>query len=130
LSEYEVILNISNKSFFPFDKWKNGTELPWYSDYNSVKHNRSGQFCKASLGNVITAVASAFVTLFAQFYTLSFDPYQNTTSWDGDVRGNGFLNGSNTLFRIKMPTWPTSEMYNFNQPTLPLQSSDLDVYPF
>lgn len=69
LSDYEVVLNVLpiRKKFFPFAEWKNNSKLTWYSEYNSVKHNRSVQFKKANLENVITSVAAAFIMLFAQF---------------------------------------------------------------
>lgn len=48
----------------PFAAWADGlAPLPWYSDYNSVKHSRLTEFHRASLVNALTAGAAAFATL-------------------------------------------------------------------
>jgi len=84
----------------PFSVWaKNqNASLPWYADYNSVKHNRSGEFELATLGNVIDAVSGVFIMLFAQFnirlepvrqsYVLRHNPI-------GDINSSGLVFSDN-----------------------------------
>jgi len=48
----------------PFSGWSHVTPpLPWYRDYNLVKHNRNSDFPLASLRNVRLAVSGLFATL-------------------------------------------------------------------
>lgn len=57
-------------SFTPFKDWdyKKPTEsLQWYSAYNAVKHNREKQFKKASLQNLLSAVAAIYILLRGQY---------------------------------------------------------------
>jgi hypothetical protein len=42
-------------------------DLPWYDAYNSVKHDREGQFHRATLIHAFQAVAGCLVMLFAQY---------------------------------------------------------------
>jgi hypothetical protein len=54
----------------PFEKWQasNPTgSLDWYDAYNAVKHDREGQFERATLGHAISAVAAVDVLMAAQF---------------------------------------------------------------
>ncbi|QHC34603.1 hypothetical protein [Komagataeibacter xylinus] len=53
----------------PFAEWlrdKPTVSLKWYDAYNAVKHDREGQFKRASLCNAIEAVAACAILLVAQ----------------------------------------------------------------
>ena len=46
----------------PYKGWKSSDPpLAWYSDYNTVKHNRNVEFPRANLDNLRLAVAALFV---------------------------------------------------------------------
>jgi hypothetical protein len=57
--------------FVPFDGWGNKqastSSLPWYSAYNSAKHDRENEFSRATLEQVFNAVSACAVMLVAQF---------------------------------------------------------------
>jgi hypothetical protein len=47
----------------PLNQWKHGHKLPWYQDYNEVKHNRVTEFKRANLRNVLDAVGALFLLI-------------------------------------------------------------------
>ncbi|WP_299411070.1 hypothetical protein [Acaryochloris sp. IP29b_bin.148] len=114
LSEYQIRLTIwadTPRVLQPLAPWSTGGSLPWYQDYNTVKHNRSDKFKLANLKNTVDAVAALFVILFAQFNILAFSAHELVSS-HGDW--NGWLAYHNSIFWIKLPTgWTTSECYGF-----------------
>lgn len=72
LNEFSVILPHYRdlNALEPFAAW-DGTNadapLPWYDDYNAVKHDRAGSFERATLGTALNAVAACWVMMAAQF---------------------------------------------------------------
>lgn len=70
LSEYSVVLHQwhPDKTIHPFEGWKHKEkQLPWYRDYNKVKHGRSKNFDKANLENLSNAIGGLLCILYAQF---------------------------------------------------------------
>lgn len=118
LSEYEVKLNFRTDidEIKPFINFTNGTRLEWYQEYKEVKHDRTREFNKASLENVLKALAGLYVVLKAQFgiYSdISGEPY----SLNFLQAGSGVYNPQNALpiFEIiKYPDWLDEEVYNFD----------------
>lgn len=55
----------------PFAGWRTGPDgrapLTWYDDYNAVKHDREGNFARASLSTAIRAVTACWIMIAAQF---------------------------------------------------------------
>lgn len=51
----------------PFSAWASDAPLDWYNAYHSVKHDGAGSLSRATLENVITAVAALDIMLAAQF---------------------------------------------------------------
>jgi hypothetical protein len=53
----------------PFEAWSTGLFQPlaWYGDYNKVKHDREQEFARASLENMIQAMAAIHVLISAEF---------------------------------------------------------------
>jgi hypothetical protein len=51
----------------PFGAWASDAALDWYNAYHSVKHDGAGSLSRATLENVITAVAALDIMLDAQF---------------------------------------------------------------
>jgi hypothetical protein len=59
------------ESISPFEGWdatgKPTQELGWYAAYNAVKHNREHEFPRATLKNVLQAIAATVIMMVAQF---------------------------------------------------------------
>ena len=56
--------------FKPFENWVKTSptkSLPWYDNYNSVKHDREKEFSKGSLKSVIDAVSAVAILMIAQY---------------------------------------------------------------
>lgn len=56
----------------PFKGWEEAEgmttkSLPWYDDYNAIKHNRENEFHRASMGALIKAMAAVHVLQVAQW---------------------------------------------------------------
>jgi hypothetical protein len=94
LDEWEVALTWypSLPPMRPFVGWasaKPTKSLPWYDNYNKVKHDRETSFECARLDTMITAVGAAIVLLASQFGThsivqdavLSEYTITNTPTW-------------------------------------------------
>ena len=64
---------INNIEFKPFEDWKKDDSLKWYQDYNKLKHNRTSEFSKANLYNVLISFSALRVLLFAQYGNFSLD---------------------------------------------------------
>jgi hypothetical protein len=120
LSEYKLFINIwanGKKEIKPFSEWNNGHSLPWFQDYNSVKHNRHDEFPKASFENVLKAVGAVFSIVLAQFHMFIFTQYQTTAMWNSN--DDYEIAGENTLFSAILPqTWTEDEMYEFDWSSL------------
>ena len=74
ISKYKDIINkevtIRNISIRPYETWakyKPTQPLPWYQDYNKLKHSRTTNFEVANLKNVLYALAGLF--LLEMYYT-------------------------------------------------------------
>lgn len=70
--------------FTPFELWgqsdvtSDGSRGPeWYSDYNKVKHNRSGDFSKANLRNILSGFSAVEVLLRLLVRADSESPFSN-----------------------------------------------------
>ncbi|MGC3891253.1 hypothetical protein [Pseudomonas urmiensis] len=100
LTEWEVKLKDYDLKFEPFKRWnilQPTKSLPWYDDYNSVKHDREGNFSRSTLGNVLNAAAALHVLQVAQFGPGIYEMW----------RGNRF-----SIFDVcKSPAIELSEIY-------------------
>ena len=112
LSEYEVeIKGIRLRPFCDF----NSKEPIWYSAYNDIKHNRTSEIKKATLENVINALAGLYVLIYAQFGIYS------VCASDRELMvaeiDHGVSNSENVIsvFTIKkLPLWSEKEKYDFD----------------
>ena len=117
LHEYEVRLNFWDGRpliLTPFKVWGSTTgyqALPWYKDYNSVKHDRTQNFNLANLQNLINSAAGLFVILYAQFGTQCFSPYSHIPL--SSTHGN-FESTTGSLFEIKPPNFTNTDSYDFD----------------
>jgi len=133
LSEYEIKINSwyrNAKIVKPLQDWASGSMVSWYQDYNSVKHDCSQNFHKASLRNLIDAAASVIAILFAQFQEFSFNPY-NDDEMLAQSDDDGFWYGSNSLFNIKPFTnWLPQDVYSFTWQEIKNDTEPFQKYPF
>jgi len=85
------------KPIRPFNNWKLGRRLGWYSAYNGVKHNREKELSRGTLQQAFQAVAGCFVLLCAE------------KGWDFALKGKA----ANRAFLklIGVPNWHPSELY-------------------
>jgi hypothetical protein len=133
LDSYEVKLDVwDNGSLMikPFEKW-NGTSyepLPWYSDYNKVKHNRTQYFHLANLENLIHASSGLIAILFAQYELNAFTPYMALNIFD--FGADDFKEISGGLFGVKPHVWDDSEKYDFDWNNLKIDENSFQNYPF
>lgn len=86
----------------PFSRWdvsKPTASLQWYAAYNAVKHNREGEFERATLENAFEAIAACAVMLVAQF-GLHFRGWQSS---DPSI----FFNFP------ELPQWTPAQVYTY-----------------
>jgi hypothetical protein len=83
----------------PFHGWngsRHDSPLPWYDDYNAVKHDRAGSFKRATLATALEAVAACWVMIAAQYGYRALREFSDL----------------NDRFQIKlMPRWTLAECY-------------------
>lgn len=131
LSKYEVRLSMwypDIKIIKPFEQWASGASLTWYQEYNLVKHHRSENFNKASLRNVIQAVAGLAAILFAQFQVEIFDPFNDSCSYS---KGDGFYYDDDILFSVNpCSDWLEGEQYDESCASLPDDNSSFRQFTF
>lgn len=135
LSEYKVSLlpwSPVSKVLQPFKDWKRTHELDWYSAYNSVKHNRFAEFSKASLNNVINAIAGVCIIIYSQINYLAITGIPHSNQFElGIVDEDNYLPlVNNSIFSISAPSWNNNEKYNFNWNELKTDSEPFDKYVF
>lgn len=120
LSEYKVTLETWNPKpivLHPFKTWKSTHTLEWYSAYNTVKHNRFKEYEKASLNNVINAIAGVYAILYSQIGYLAITGIPRKNNWSfymSDDDGNCSPVINNSIFTIEQPKWAKSDKYDFN----------------
>lgn len=85
----------------PFGGWGNTgkptQELPWYDAYNATKHNREGEFAKATLAHAFQAISACVVMMAAEFGTAA--------GLDDDAELNSFFQ------LASVPAWPLRDVY-------------------
>lgn len=99
------------KVFSPFAKWTNEGErtsssLSWYKAYNSVKHDRGGNFKQANLENLMDAVAAIHIILEAQYGKNIFRKF------------HGLTDDESIFFTTNYPSW---ELESLSIPLLEIQ---------
>ncbi|MES1178947.1 MAG: hypothetical protein ABUL62_31820 [Myxococcales bacterium] len=110
LSEYTVQFAMypSYPPIRPFGAWRSGARnLPWYTAYNAVKHDREEALSKATFGNVVSALAGALVITVAQFGpdAVGFSSrFGSLPLYSDDPEFRLFEFGS-------LPTWKARELY-------------------
>lgn len=106
----------------------------WYKAYNTVKHNRETEFSKASLENVMKAIAGVLVLLYSQFGEECIATYGCSEINGDDLEGYDENMDADIIFEVVPPTfndWGESESYEFAWGELkkdinPIQKFDFD----
>ncbi len=136
LSDYEVYIPIWNgnkfKNFKPLEEWSTGHTLQWYKDYNLAKHDRTKNFEKASLENVVCAVASVFCIVFSQFNIYTFSPH-NLIYQVNEGNGTDIISHDSCRLQIKLPfagSWSEGEHYDFFWTALKDEQNRYQEYKF
>jgi hypothetical protein len=101
--------------------------VTWYQAYNAVKHDRDVHFKKATLVNVLDAVAGLLVILFAQFRVHAFDAYRTVTMFSTDGKEYGF---GHCIFKLTTHLWAPNDKYEFEWKTLASSSDPFQTFPF
>jgi hypothetical protein len=131
LSSYRLKLTLwspTPKILQPMQPWASGNALPWYQDYNTVKHNRSSEFYRANLSNTLEAVAALFIVVFSQFHILSFSSHEIVESYS---RWPPWIVHANSMFWVQVPgDWKLDECYGFANADLLTLSPKFDAFPF
>ena len=103
LNDYVIKLKMhpSLDSLSPFKNWvdekgQTTKSLPWYDAYNSVKHDRGGNFESASLEAVINAVGAIHILLEAQYGKEIFHKF--------------YLDFKSVFQTTEYPIWKVSEL--------------------
>lgn len=131
LSAYKVTFDKWNNDhvFIPFQAWKNTSSyvaLPWYQDYNNVKHNRFQEFDKAKLSNVMDALSGLICILHAQIGSgmsnVTFSGFGNMQVSQLEVKGD--------TFTLMAPPFNEDEYYNFIWDNLKNESNPVNNYQF
>jgi len=97
----------------PFSDWSAGKALPWYTAYNTTKHDRHSKFKDANLDNLLDACCGVLVILSAQFGINDFSPGGELVTVGGLY--DGMKDGIGNYFRVQFPNdWPIELRYQFN----------------
>lgn len=102
LSDYRLTLKgfTGYRFIRPFHGWNDQQptkSISWYDSYNSVKHDREGDFNKATFGSLVDAMAAVHVLLLAQ--------------WGPEVFAESSLNNSSPFHAIAHPIFDADEQY-------------------
>jgi hypothetical protein len=115
----------------PFNEWSRGYRpLTWYRSYNDVKHDRNSNFRRASLDNVLNAIAGLYVVLFSQFCC---HKRQDETEHRYEIRDDQHIIwATEDIFEVMPPlTWTDNELYGFYDPdTLADDPCPFAKFPF
>jgi hypothetical protein len=93
-----------------------------------VKHDRSGCFDKASLDNLLKALAGVYCILFAQFAIYSFTAYQENNMFISGADGEMY--SWESIFSIKPSCWQADEQYDFDWSVLSDQEEPFQKFNF
>lgn len=121
------------KILYPFGSFELDKSPSWYSDYNQVKHNREDNFQKASLENVLNAVAGILILLYSQFGSCCLDTYGVSGMYWQEVEDYDNYFDADTIFEINPPSineWTTDEQYIFDWNDLKCSSNPFDKFSF
>lgn len=130
LNEYSLTFERweTDHEFKPFIEWNPSRResLTWYDAYNDVKHDRYGNFKKARLEYLMSALAGLICIMHAQYGEgmshVGFQEYGTTDINEGVVE--------TPMFTIKAPHFPEEEQYSFIWDTIQTEQEPVQKFPF
>jgi hypothetical protein len=131
LSEYQVRIPTWSGAGgirAPFAAWSTGSNLPWYSAYNTTKHDRHNAFKCATFNHMLDAVCGCLVLLSAQFLGEDFASQSYYITSEGP--GDGTTEAIGAYFRVKYPQWPAAERYDITWDNLKYDPEPFQRYPY
>lgn len=85
--ENEVRIPKYKFSHLPFNGWNNGEKLMWWDSYNSLKHNRLGNFKQANLETILYSIGGLLIALV---YLYRYrDDHKHLVSWNEFIETDG-----------------------------------------
>lgn len=145
LSKYEVKIEQWNGKSIksPFANWSKidllynkgqkvrsvDIKLPWYSDYNSLKHDRLVEFRLATMENMMSALSGLFVLLCAQFYSIEIVANYSSLIVES-YRSDDFENAFGDLLLVRRPTLSAQERYDFDWESLSKKTIRAIDFPY
>jgi hypothetical protein len=113
----------------PFAAWAAGGALPWYSAYNSTKHDRHEAFDQATFQQLTDAACGLVALLTAQF--LHHESPGKEASKSGQGHYEVFISAIGGYFEVKMAfDWPQEERYLFNWNELATLADPFDSFDY
>lgn len=131
-SLYEISnMDISTKKKYGVWNLSTYTPLDWYKEHNSVKHYRSGEFSKANLKNVVTALGGLYILLYAQFgYLVDTISDENTLMCTTESGDEIVISSNDMGFKLhQKPQWQETDKYDFKWDTIK-NAGPFKAYPF
>jgi hypothetical protein len=135
LSAYEAALPLwlgNRRTRHPFAAWQSGGTLTWYQAYNKSKHDRHGNFSKATFDHLLDAMGALVILLSAQFHDEEYSPNDKGLSigYAYDT-GDKMETGVGGYFRIKFPKdWPLEERYGFDWQQLKIEADPIAQFDY
>lgn len=133
LSSYQVHIPYwsGNKNMRkPFSAWSTGDALPWYSAYNTTKHDRLTEFKEATFEHLLDACCGVLVILSAQFWNRDFSPVDDFLVAHSGV-DDGMESGIGGYFRVKFPDdFPDELRYDFDWQKLKQEPDPFQIFDY
>ena len=132
LGDYAIFMTVwfpKKKLLKPFQAWADGnSSLSWYQSYNLVKHDRNREFPKASLENVLMAVAALYIILFSQFVFVidrHLSVHVDLVNYEECT-----ISQPGHIFEVMPPRWSEDEIYDFDWEEIKGDSWPFARFPF
>lgn len=133
LDKYKIIIpnwKGDNGTISPYENWIQSNDLDWYSTYNTVKHDRNDNFCRANFNTLIKAMTGFQILLTSQYRDQDFSSSSTVLS----VNGYDYYEGESTIgeyFRIIYPeNIDENDYYSFNWTELSQEQCRFEKYKF
>lgn len=121
----------------PFKHWEEvepGAPLgpPWYRAYNNAKHDRAGNFQRATLGHALDAMSGLVAILSAQFLGEDFSGGASTLLLDGGQPVEpGMEPAVGGVFQVRYPDdWSVDDCYDFDAAALMKEADPFVRFPY
>lgn len=114
----------------PFATWSDGKALPWYTAYNTTKHDRHQRFEDATFEQALDAICGLLALLSAQFLNEDFSPTNGVIGLENEDPEN-FEDAIGAFFRVQFPdNWPPDQRYSFDWEKLRRENDAFAKFPY